>query len=162
MAEVDFHKIYKLYCEGYIKFYDGLGGSGININEKNKQENEKIKQENQSLIEQNSLFKARIQQLKTRVKDITDDNELLQKIHNLHNENNTIKQIQVNTDRKYSELTTRNFELMNDNKKLYGTNAIQIQHIDDLINDKALLFKLLDTKNCTDDEKIEIFDSMKG
>lgn len=39
---------------------------------------------------------------------------------------------------------------------------IQEQHIDDLINDKMTIFKLLDTKDVTHEEMKHIFDSMKG
>jgi len=50
----------------------------------------------------------------------------------------------------------------NDIKKRELLIETQKQHIDDLINDKKLLFELLDTKNVTNEEKMDIFDKMKG
>ncbi len=50
-------------------------------------------------------------------------------------------------------------ELINTQKEYIQT---QKQHIDDLIHDKMILSKLLDTKNCTFEEKMNVFENLKG
>ncbi len=50
-------------------------------------------------------------------------------------------------------------ELISTQKEYIQT---QKQHIDDLIHDKMILSKLLDTKNCTFEEKMNVFENLKG